>query len=121
MNSWLARQVEKADEDPAARDKDAPIRFEDLEDVEIPVQEAQSQSTPNPKHLGCMVEKKVMIIAVPDLHATELTKGPLHHLHETLMRYLWVKMREWQTMQPRTQSPIAPQTQMKTSSCCSRS
>ena len=37
----MARQVEKADQDPIARETDAPIRFEDLEEVEIeiPVQE----------------------------------------------------------------------------------
>ena len=46
ITSWLARQFEKADQDPTARETDAPIRFEDLEEVEIPVQDEQSQSTP---------------------------------------------------------------------------
>ena len=42
---WLAKQIEKADQDPAAREPDAPMRLEDLEEGEIPAQEEQSQST----------------------------------------------------------------------------
>ena len=49
ITSWLARQVEKADQDPTAREDDAPMRFEDFEEIEIPVQEEQSQSTPIPE------------------------------------------------------------------------
>ena len=49
ITSWPARQVERADQDPIARETDAPMRFEDLEEVEIPAQEEQSQSTPIPK------------------------------------------------------------------------
>ena len=43
---WLGKQVERADHDPTAREPDVPMRFEDLEEAEIPVQEEQSQSIP---------------------------------------------------------------------------
>ena len=35
---WLARQVEKADQNPDARGSNEPLRFDDLEEIEIPDQ-----------------------------------------------------------------------------------
>ena len=46
ITDWLAKQIDKADQDPTAREPDVQMRFEDLEEAEIPVQEEQSQSIP---------------------------------------------------------------------------
>ena len=64
--------------------------------------------------------------AVRPLHLVSesaLKRCSLKRHRETPTRHLrrLVMMTTWQTMRPQTQIPIAPQTQMRTSGCCSRS